>query len=139
MNITHCHYHEQEPALRQVRDAVFIVEQQVPREIEVDDRDAVCRHVLIRDDDTPIACGRIDLAKGRKIGRLAVVSEQRGRGHGRTLLNELEAIAREAGLSEVMLHAQRHAEAFYAGSGYVADGEPFYEADIEHFKMRKAL
>ena len=58
-----------------VRIEVFVDEQKVPIELEQDDRDTFCLHVLAIIDDQPIGTGRIDIEKGGKIGRIAVLSE----------------------------------------------------------------
>jgi GNAT superfamily N-acetyltransferase len=76
-----------EPA-RAVREAVFVVEQKVPREIELDEHDATSRHVLARDGDgSPIGTGRL-LPDGH-IGRMAVLADWRGKGVGRAMLERL--------------------------------------------------
>ena len=63
----------------------------------------------------------------------------RGNGVGARLLAGAETEAREAGATEMVLHAQRRAEPFYTAHGYVPEGDTFLEADIEHVRMRKAL
>ncbi len=63
----------------------------------------------------------------------------RGGGHGEAVLRALERAAAERGDKEIMLHAQRSAEAFYARLGYAPHGEPFEEAGIAHIEMRRKL
>ncbi|WP_407351735.1 GNAT family N-acetyltransferase [Luteimonas sp. R10] len=124
--------------LRSVREAVFVREQRVPPELELDAVDPLCAHVLARDaGGRPIGTGRMDGA-GR-IGRMAVLADWRGRGVGAALLQALLRIARERGLKEVVLHAQAGAIAFYARHGFVPVGGRFHEAGIEHQTMRLAL
>ncbi|AXK71878.1 GNAT family N-acetyltransferase [Lysobacter sp. TY2-98] len=124
--------------LRAIRDVVFVGEQRVPVEIERDALDASCTHVLARDaDGRPIGTGR--LAPNGKIGRMAVLGEWRGRGVGRAMLLRLLDAAREAGLSDVMLHAQVDAERFYAADGFLPVGDRFEEAGIVHQEMRRLL
>jgi predicted GNAT family N-acyltransferase len=124
--------------LRVVRETVFVAEQGVPLELEWDDLDPRCRHVLARDaQDRPIGTGR--LTPEHKIGRMAVLAEWRGRGVGDALLVALMDQARALGWTEVSLHAQVSAEAFYARHGFVAEGERFDEAGIVHQTMRLAL
>jgi len=125
--------------IRRVRDEVFIREQSVPPELEFDDRDDACRHVVAYRDDLPVATGRIDLEREGKIGRVAVVSTERRRGIGRLVMAELENVAREAGLARVTLHAQVTAAAFYERLGYAAQGDEFEEAGIPHVAMHKDL
>jgi len=128
-------------SLRALRERVFIVEQKVPRDIEWDGRDENATHVLSvlksESDDAAVACGR--LLEDGKIGRMAVLEQYRGRGYGRAVLNALIDAASNLGMPSVYLHAQSHASDFYAKAGFEPYGEPFYEADIPHIAMRKAL
>jgi predicted GNAT family N-acyltransferase len=70
---------------------------------------------------------------------MAVARGARGRGAGRVVLAELERVARERGMAEVVLHAQLSARGFYDRLGYAAEGPVFEEAGIEHVAMRKRL
>ena len=124
--------------LRAVREPVFVVEQQVPIEEEWDELDPKCRHVIARDAlDRPIGTGR--LTPERKIGRMAVIADWRGKGVGGAILEALMDEARALGWPEVTLNAQTHAMPFYASYGFEAFGEEFMEAGIPHRKMRKLL
>jgi predicted GNAT family N-acyltransferase len=124
-----------QPALRKVREAVFVVEQQVPLELEWDELDAVSQHVLAETAaGEPIGTGRL-LPDGH-VGRMAVLSEWRGRQVGSRLLQHLIEAAREAGMPEIVLHAQSHAVGFYARHGFAPEGGPFLEAGIPHQLMR---
>lgn len=126
-------------AIREVRFSVFVEEQGVPRELEMDDADAHCRHVLAFADESAIGTARIDLEHGAKVGRLAVVRPMRGRGIGTALMRRLHDLAQEHGFSGVWCHAQLEARTFYERLGYVPEGERFLEAGIEHVCMRKPL
>ena len=124
--------------LRKVREAVFVLEQGVPAALEWDGSDAACHHVLARDAaGAPIGTGR--LTPDRRIGRMAVLPEWRGRGIGDALLLALLEQARALGWPEVSLHAQVSAEHFYVRHGFVPQGGRFEEAGIEHQTMRRAL
>lgn len=124
--------------LRAVREPVFVVEQQVPIEEEWDDLDPQCRHVIARDAaNRPIGTGR--LTPERKIGRMAVLAEWRGKGVGDALMEALMDEARALGWPEISLNSQTHAMPFYARHGFEAFGDEFMEAGIPHRKMRKAL
>jgi predicted GNAT family N-acyltransferase len=125
-------------AMRAIRTPVFIQEQQVPQQIEWDDMDPLCVHALALDaDGTPIGTGR--LAPDGKIGRMAVLGEWRGKGVGAAILDFLVACARERGIKDCRLHAQRHALEFYLQHGFEVEGEEFMEASIPHVNMRKVL
>lgn len=124
--------------LRAVRETVFVHEQQVPLEEEWDALDPLCRHVIARDEaGAPIGTGR--LTPERRIGRMAVLTDWRGRGVGDAMLAALMAEARKLGWPAVSLNAQVSAEAFYARQGFIPEGERFMEAGIEHQSMRRAL
>ncbi|MGW6059824.1 GNAT family N-acetyltransferase [Streptomyces sp. NPDC055189] len=134
-----------------VRKEVFVVEQQVPEDLEYDAYDAGAVHVLaVRDDGLPLGAGRLltgaaaaaknggDTEAGA-LGRLAVTRAARGLGIGATLVGVIEDAARARGLTAVDLHAQTHALGFYERLGYVVYGPEFQDAGIAHRAMRKTL
>lgn len=124
--------------LRRVREAVFIEEQGVPRDLEQDALDPLCHHVIARDaDGAPIGTGR--LTPDHRIGRMAVLSAWRGHGVGEALLRALLAEARQRQWPAISLHAQVDAERFYARHGFLPEGDRFFEAGIEHQGMRRVL
>ena len=125
-----------------IRRVVFIEGQEVPESIEIDayddfpsSKDGVA-HGLLRYDGEPVAPGRFvpdpKEAAMAKVGRVAVLASYRGRGLGRAMMRWLEAEAGRLGYRGVRLSAQLHAQGFYEGLGYVAQGDVFLEADIEH-------
>jgi len=119
-----------------IRRTVFIEEQHVPEEIEMDEDDAHAFHALALDATTPVGCGRMVAHDGYvKIGRMAVLRERRGQGIGRSILLFLMERARQRGIGRAVLHAQLTAEGFYLKNGYIADGEVFKEAGIAHRRM----
>jgi predicted GNAT family N-acyltransferase len=123
-----------------IRRAVFVEEQHVPEELEVDEDDAHAFHVLALDGITPVGCGRMVPHEGYvKIGRMAVLSKRRGEGIGRTILQFLMASAKRRGFTHAVLHAQLTAEGFYLKNGYVPEGEVFEEAGIMHRRMSRQL
>ncbi|MFO1304331.1 MAG: GNAT family N-acetyltransferase [Burkholderiales bacterium] len=124
--------------LRAVRTAVFVVEQNIPDELEWDEHDAVSAHAIAEDrDGVPIGCGRL-LPDGH-IGRLAVLEAWRGRGVGAALLLHFVELARSRGHPRAILNAQEHAVPFYARYGFVPSGPPFMEAGIPHREMVRDL
>lgn len=125
-------------ALGAVRREVFVVEQQVPEDLEWDGIDPDCRHVLARDAaGRAIGTGRL-LPDGH-VGRMAVLQAYRGRGVGRALLVRLIEIALARGDRSVVLHAQTHAIEFYRRSGFEVSSGEFMEAGIPHVEMRRVL
>lgn len=127
-------------SIRSIRFAVFVDEQQVPPEIEMDERDPHCIHLLATTTDgTAVGTARIDLGQSGKVGRLAVLRANRGHGIGGALMQALHEIAQQHELDAVWCHAQLRAVPFYERLGYVAAGDIFDEAGIDHVAMRKAL
>ena len=124
-----------------IRRRVFIEEQHVPEEIELDADDALAFHALATVGDDAIGCGRmLDHGDGEvKIGRMAVVPEFRGTGVGRDILRFLMDRARARGLRKAVLHAQLSAEGFYLKEGFTPLGDVFDEAGVAHRKMEKLL
>jgi predicted GNAT family N-acyltransferase len=121
-----------------VREEVFVAEQKVPPELEVDDDDPRSIHVLARDPEgRPIGTGR--LTPDGRIGRIAVLKPWRGHGVGSAILRSLLETARQRGAREVRLSSQVSAEPFYARFGFAAEGEPYDDAGIPHRTMRLAL
>jgi predicted GNAT family N-acyltransferase len=117
-----------------IRFTVFCEEQGVPREIELDEHDAVSVHAVVFEDEMPIATGRL-LPDGH-IGRMAVLKGWRNRGLGGLMLQKLIERAKARGDREVALSAQVHAVAFYRAHGFVEEGAEYLEAGIRHQAMR---
>jgi Predicted acyltransferase len=121
-----------------IRHEVFVIEQHVPLEQELDERDVLCIHAVVYDEEgTPVATGRL-LPDGH-IGRMAVRKSARGRGLGSVVLGRLIDEARKRGHLEVALAAQLHAKPFYAAHGFFAEGGVFQDAGIDHVNMRRIL
>ncbi len=120
-----------------LRHEVFVEEQGVPIELELDEYDAVAVHALALEGGTPIGTGR--LLPDAHIGRMAVRHSHRGQGVGGLLLGALVEEARRRGDASVVLAAQCHAQGFYRGHGFRAEGQVFMDAGIEHVLMRKIL
>ncbi len=117
-----------------IRFTVFVEEQGVPREIELDEQDAVSVHGVVFDREKAVATGRL-LPDGH-IGRMAVLKEWRGRGVGGLMLKSLMQRAKERGDAEVVLSAQVHARAFYRAHGFAEEGAEYIEAGIPHQTMK---
>ncbi len=125
-------------SLHALREAVFVHEQQVPPALERDAEDPDSHHVLALADDGSVL-GTARLTPGGRIGRMAVLPRARGQGIGQALLQALLAEAARREWTEVSLHAQAHALAFYARAGFVPFGPVFEEAGIEHRSMRRRV
>ena len=120
-----------------IRFAVFVKEQGVPREIELDEMDAACMHAVAYVDGKAVGTGRL-LPDGH-IGRMAVLREWRRHGVGSRILDALVQEARRRGEREVALSAQVRAVPFYRAHGFVEEGGEYLEAGIRHQAMRRAL
>ena len=127
-------WHEMQQDALPIRHAVFVIEQGVPPEEEVDEMDAACVHAVAYDvQGQALATGRL-LPDGH-IGRMAVSASARGNQVGSAVLQALIGEARTRGHVAVVLHAQTHAIAFYNKHGFVLERDEFFEANISHFKM----
>lgn len=125
-----------------IRTNVFVVEQQIPVEIEVDENEANAFHlVLYNDQEEPIAAGRYRVLDDgiAKAERICVLASERGTGAGAKIMEALEHHAAELGLEYVKLSAQAHAIPFYEKIGYHAITEEYLEQNIPHKMMKKAL
>jgi YbgC/YbaW family acyl-CoA thioester hydrolase len=126
------------PDAQRLRTAVFVEEQRIPKELEWDEADQHALHAVAYNRlGRPVATGRLLPHEPgvARIGRMAVERSLRGTRLGRDVLHALMASARERGDTEVMLHAQESAGAFYARLGYTPRGEAFEEAGIPHQEM----
>jgi len=130
------------PDAQRIRTEVFVGEQRIPADLEWDEADATAIHAVAYNRlGQAVGTGRLlQQAPGvARIGRMAVHRAIRGGGVGRGLLQALLEAAARRGDREALLHAQRSAEAFYAGMGFAPRGEPFEEAGIAHIEMTRRL
>ena len=121
-----------------LRRAVFVEEQGIDPEIEADAADAQALHAVATNRfGMPVGTGRavLDGQGGARIGRMAVLASVRGAGVGAATLSALVEGCQRRGASNILLHAQRDAVQFYSRHGFVAKGQPFEEAGIEHQEM----
>lgn len=126
----------------QIRKVVFIEEQAVPPEIEIDDLEADCIHIVGYDEEgIPQATARLyPLAAGKyKVQRVAVRKEGRSKGYGRELMLEVERMARSLGAHSLKLGAQNHALPFYEKLGYHIISGEYEDAGIPHHDVTKEL
>lgn len=134
---------------QEVRRRVFMEEQGFRNEFDDIDSNDRCIHVCAYDGDSLVGCSRVfpsdmepntDTVEGKWVfGRLAVLPEQRKGGRGTRILAESERAAKEAGATEMHLHAQCNAMPFYERSGYEAYGPVEYDEHVEHRWMSKKL
>ncbi|AUG76714.1 acetyltransferase [Kitasatospora sp. MMS16-BH015] len=130
-----------------VRREVFIVEQEIPEELEWDDLDATSEHLLaVSPEGTPLGTARLihgeqalaqtgGIAGRVLLGRLAVVKTARGTGLGAALVRAIEQAGLARGATSLELHAQVRAGGFYERLGYQAEGPVYDDAGIPHRTM----
>ena len=126
---------------QRIRLTVFVDEQKVPPELEMDEHDAPSIHALAywTDAASGKAVGTGRLLLDGHIGRMAVLKEWRGRGVGQALLRALIEAGRRRGDRDLVLNSQVHALDFYAAEGFKAEGPVYDEAGIPHQVMRLKL
>ncbi|WP_018478980.1 GNAT family N-acetyltransferase [Pontibacter roseus] len=120
-----------------IREQVFVLEQQVPRDAEYDEHETTARHYLATCEGVPCGAARWRVTEqGVKLERFAVLPDYRNRQVGARLLEAVlgDVIAAHPD-SKVYLHAQLPAINFYKRHGFVAEGDMFSECDIQHYKM----
>ncbi|MEK3858788.1 GNAT family N-acetyltransferase [Bacillus sp. FSL K6-5915] len=121
-----------------VRKEVFIKEQHVSPEEEMDHLDQESSHLVIYDEKEPIGAGRLRLVDGYgKLEQICVLKSHRSLGVGNLIIQALEEEAAKQGASQFMLNAQTQAVPFYEKHGYKVVSEEFSDANIPHVKMVK--
>jgi len=130
-------WHEMKNHLRHIRTLVFIEEQKVPEDMEWDEFDQTCVHVLTKINNEYIATARL-LGTGQ-IGRMAVLKPYRKTGIGSKMLVKLLSIAEAKNMKTVFLNAQIDAINFYKKFDFEEEGGVFDDAGIPHKKMTKRL
>lgn len=122
-----------------VRNTVFVDEQQVPAEEEIDQFENEAEHVVLYDDrQNPVGAGRVRIVDGiGKLERICVLSTSRKNGAGRIIVEKLEELATQQGVSRLKLNAQTHAIPFYEKLGYEVVSDEFMDAGIPHVTMIK--
>lgn len=123
--------------VQNIREIVFVQGQKVPFEIERDGFDESCMHIIAFFNDTPVGTARIrKIKEGSKLERIAVLSEYRKKGIGTKIIefaiNQLKG-------KTILLNAQFYLLDYYKKFGFKEYGKKFFEAGIEHIKMKKII
>ncbi|KKI93676.1 acetyltransferase [Bacillus sp. SA1-12] len=138
MNVQQVTTKEQLEDAFSVRRTVFVDEQQVPEEEEIDQFEDESTHVVLYDNGEPIGAARIRVLDGiGKLERICVLSSSRKKGAGKLLVLKLEEIAAAQGVTKLKLNAQTHAIPFYERLGYETVSDVFMDAGIPHVTMIK--
>lgn len=123
-----------------IRTKVFIDEQQVPVEIELDEHDASAIHFVGYVDDEAIAASRLRFVdEYGKLERICILKLFRGKSYGKQLIQAMEEVIRMHGYKQAKLNAQTHAQSFYQKLGYETVSEEFIDAGIPHVTMIKHI
>jgi predicted GNAT family N-acyltransferase len=124
-----------------IRQKVFIQEQGVPEDMELDGLDPTSKHALAYEGSLCVGTARLVRLSNHhaQIGRMAVLSTFRNRGIGKAILKHLIALAQAEGVLDLVLHSQVSAMPFYAKLGFIAEGPIYEEAGIPHRNMMLLL
>lgn len=123
-----------------LRITVFVDEQGFVD--EVDEADSFATHLVMYDNEKPIATCRFFLKEDNEtymFGRLCVLKEYRGKSLGREMLKKVEEVVKEKGGKAIILHSQYHAKDFYIRCGFTQQGDIDYEQNKPHAWMRKEV
>jgi len=123
-----------------VRQKVFVEEQNVSMEEEMDQFDDIATHLVGYEDKLPVAASRLRFVEEYgKLERICVLKEYRGHGYGKQMILHMEQEVKDQGYSKSKLNAQTQALDFYKGLGYEIVSEEFMDAGIPHVTMVKSL
>lgn len=123
-----------------VRTIVFVQEQNVPVDLEIDEHDETAIHFIGLLNSEVIAASRLRFVDDYgKLERICILKEHRGKSYGKKLIAKMEEVIKEEGYSKAKLNAQTHAEDFYRKLGYMTISDEFIDAGIPHVTMIKEL
>ncbi len=119
-----------------VREKVFVIEQNIDRNIERDNYDKNCYHVVVYESNIPVGTGRVIYIDNTPlIGRIAVLKEYRGKQYGDLIVRKLIDHCFKHGDKRIIVHSQVSVVKFYEKIGFIAFGNIYNEAGIEHLSM----
>lgn len=123
-----------------IRISVFVIEQKIPFNLEIDNYDLISDHIIIYNSSRAVATGRI-VYKDKKIflGRIAVLKEYRHMNYGSLLIRKMLDKVFESENKTVFVHAQKYAQNFYEKLGFQRYGNEFIEDGIVHVNMKVTL
>ncbi|KAF0816821.1 MULTISPECIES: GNAT family N-acetyltransferase [unclassified Cytobacillus] len=123
-----------------IRKQVFVGEQNVPLEEEIDQFEDEAVHFVLYNKGIPAGAGRFRTVDGNgKVERICVLKEHRKSGSGKAIMDKIEELARKQGLPALKLNAQTQAIPFYEKLGYQVISEEFMDAGIPHRTMKKTI
>lgn len=123
-----------------VRKVVFVDEQNVPIEEEIDDLESESKHFVLYENNKPIGAGRFRTVDGYgKVERICVLKDNRKSGAGNIIMQGIEQFAKDEGIKKLKLNAQTQAIPFYGKLGYEVVSDEFLDAGIPHKTMVKDI
>ncbi|MEZ4887048.1 MAG: GNAT family N-acetyltransferase [Chitinophagales bacterium] len=124
-----------------LRFEVFVWEQRVPIELEVDEYDRKCEHLVVLDSQQRVVgtLRLVSVGENVKLGRFVIRKSHRGRGLGKWMMEAALQIGTEKGFKLMVLEAQTYVIAFYESLGFEVTSGEFMDAGIPHKRMQKAL
>ncbi|MCY8238455.1 GNAT family N-acetyltransferase [Bacillus inaquosorum] len=124
-----------------IRKIVFVEEQGCPVSDEFDEFDTLredCRHILVYHEKEPVGTARVRIVdQVGKLERICILKPYRKFGLGKVIVDALERIMKEQGISAFKLHGQTQAAGFYEKLGYQTVSEEFILDGIPHVLMTK--
>ncbi|WP_040929304.1 GNAT family N-acetyltransferase [Nosocomiicoccus massiliensis] len=124
-----------------IRNKVFVEEQGVPADLELDEYEEECVHIILLFNDEPAGTVRYRVLDDStiKVERMAVLKEYRKLGFGHNLMTFVHIHARQQGYVWAKLGAQTHAIKFYNKLGYEKFSDEYLDTNIPHIDMIKQL
>jgi predicted GNAT family N-acyltransferase len=128
-------------AALEVRRKVFVEEQGISQDIELDNHDDEALHIVVKEGARVIGTARVlfPTPKVAKIESMAILIPFRRKGSGSGMVSFLNKELKNRQISKAILHAQHSAVAFYKSCGFTELGTSFYEAGIIHQRMEREL
>lgn len=127
-------------AASEIRKTVFVHEQHVPMEIEMDEFEDEAIHFICSDGETYVGTSRLRFVEHYgKLERICVLKEARGKHYGKALIEAMEEEIKRRGITEARLNSQTHATSLYESVGYQVVSGEFMDANIPHVEMVKKL
>ncbi len=123
-----------------VRKKVFVDEQKVPIDLEIDEHEDEATHFVLYDQEQPVGAGRFRHVDGKgKVERICILPSHRQKGAGTQLMKAIENYAKEQAIPTLTLNAQTDAIPFYEKLHYEVVSEEFLDAGIPHRTMEKEI
>jgi len=131
---------EQKEAYR-IRKTVFVDEQNVPMDLEIDEHEETSIHfIAYSDKNEVVGASRLRFVdEYGKLERICVLKPFRGKSFGKKIIVQMEQEIVNNGYKKAKLHAQTHAKEFYERLGYEVMSDEFMDAGIPHVAMTKEL